>query len=662
MYKRHYLHQLRYYHLADLAIGFVNNSNGFTGNTIINTYKKEHQVVQKNGSNQYYIELSILNTDYDLIESGIVNVSRIADGKILWNADNIGSITFNATTFAYQVIFNNFNTPAIGDRVFIVYQASDIRRFQPFSYANSVLNSNIQNLNYDSIDDVYYVDLGKFADESGLTFDIVDGYSDNIYLSLSDGYIIENGLNSIFSSVSYDFQLMPDILNKKVKITDPTNIYNSGTFDITAYDSVNNALTIGYVYDNLDLNQVSIYQLSDGFDYWTSSCTIDLDQNKLIIPANVNLTEDGYVNVLTFNYSPLREAFTKLVVTTSDQTINPGTISILGTTIDKATDIIFTATNNGLKQNVSEALRKVLNLTSAQALPSVKLAKIAKLEKVTTTTDGSDEVLSTIVEYDLDNLGLKNNLYYPANTVYSSEISNTDFVLPSSIINTTDDSDNVFLPNIGDKLRITFYYVTENNIENLYFTRSAILYTNKLYAFVNKIYVSSGFKASQSTTVLVNSFTQPSLGARYRAIYDYKAPKQNERISIKYNYNKLIGDVTFSIEENRPINADVLAKASDSILLDLTLNIVIKQENINSKATILQNLRDTLISIMNTNKLGSTIDLVTITNAASGISGIDRVRVLYFNKNGEQGTLNTIIAQKNQNFVSNNIVINVETR
>lgn len=523
------------------------------------------------------------------------------------------------------------------------------------------MNSNIQNLNYDSIDDVFFVDLGKFSNETGLTFDIVDGYSDNVYLSLTDGIITENGLTAVFES-AYDFQLMPDILNKKVKIIDPVNIYNSGTFDITAYDSLNNTLTIGYVYNNLDLNQVSIYQLNDGFDYWNSNCTIDLDQNKLIIPANTSLTEDGYVNVLTFNYSSLREAFTKLVVTTSDQTINPGTISILGTTIDKATDIIFTATNNGLKQNVSEALRKVLNLTSVQALPNVKLAKIAKLEKVTTTTDSSDEVLSTIVEYDLDNLGLKNNLYYPANTIYNSELSNTDFVLPSSIINTTDDSDNVFLPNIGDKLRITFYYITENNIENLYFTRSTILYTNKLYTFVNKIYVSSGFKASQSTTVLVNSFTQPSLGARYRAIYDYKAPKQNERISIKYNYNKLIGDVTFSIEENRPINADVLAKASDSILLDLTLNIVIKQENINSKATILQNLRDTLISIMNTNKLGSTIDLVTITNAASGISGIDRVRVLYFNKNGEQGTLNTIIAQKNQNFVSNNIVINVETR
>ena len=179
---------------------------------------------------------------------------------------------------------------------------------------------------------------------------------------------------------------------------------------------------------------------------------------------------------------------------------------------------------------------------------------------------------------------------------------------------------------------------------------------------INKIYVSSGFKASQSTTVLVNSFTQPSLGARYRAIYDYKAPKQNERISIKYNYNKLIGDVTFSIEENRPINADVLAKAAESILLDITMNIVIKKENINSKATILQNLRDTLISLMNTNILGSTIDLVTLTNAAQGIAGIDRVRVLYFNKNGEQGTLNTIIAQKNKYFVSNNIVINVETR
>ena len=109
-----------------------------------------------------------------------------------------------------------------------------------------------------------------------------------------------------------------------------------------------------------------------------------------------------------------------------------------------------------------------------------------------------------------------------------------------------------------------------------------------------------------STRLSFSALTQPNPGVRYKAFYDYLAPKQNERISINYNFNKLISDVTFNVENSRPINADVLVKAAKPILVDLTMNVVISETSTLSTTTILQNLKDKLISEINS-KSGTTI-------------------------------------------------------
>jgi hypothetical protein len=242
-----------------------------------------------------------------------------------------------------------------------------------------------------------------------------------------------------------------------------------------------------------------------------------------------------------------------------------------------------------------------------------------------------------------------------------SSLQNTDFILPSTQNNTLN-LEQKNLPTIGDKLRATFYYSTDNDIENLSYTNNGTLYTNKKFTSINKIFVTSGFRASQSAKFTISSFTQPAVGARYTIFYDYLAPKLNERISIRYNYNQLITDVTFSVENSRPINADVLIRAAKLVLLDLTMNVVISNDYKSSETTVLQNLRNQLSAALTTSTLGLVIDAPTLINVAQAVQGISRARILHFNKAGVVGQVSVIQAQKDEYFAPNIITINTETR
>jgi hypothetical protein len=179
---------------------------------------------------------------------------------------------------------------------------------------------------------------------------------------------------------------------------------------------------------------------------------------------------------------------------------------------------------------------------------------------------------------------------------------------------------------------------------------------------INKVYISSGFRTSQSTKFTVSSFTQPAIGSRYKVFYDYLAPKQNERITIKYYYNRLIADTTFNIENTRPINADVLVKQAITVVVDLAMNVVISNDYKSSENTVIQNLRSQLISSLTSLSLGTVVDSATLINVAQAVPGIARARILHFNKAGKTGQLLKIQAQKNEYFVPGTIIINTETR
>ena len=646
----------------------LSNISGFTNFSNTNCSRREHQTIQLNTFSQFYVELSINNSEFLLTDYLVVSVIRLSDGLELWNSSNIGSIT-TGTNGNYQIILNGFNSPVTGEKVLVVYYANDLFRFQPFSFSNYMIEARVDSIFQDISTGDFAVKLNNIQYQTGLDFEIIEPntnivlFNGLISLSGSDGYLIPNTNNyqATFGSTTINFNI-PDIINKKVVIKNCGNTGNDGVYDILNYDTATNSLEITNNLKHINNNQISIIRILDGKEIFNSTSTINYSNNLALMSASTQVSIGDKVLVLIYNYDNLRQSPTRLSINISDQVNNPGTLTILGTTIFKAEDIVFTATKNGLQQNVSDAVRNALGLSSISPIPSnLKLVRIAKLEKVTTTTTGDNEVLSIDALYDLKNTQIKNNILYSNDFLQNSSLSDLDFILPDTINNTLDLEIHNLIKQ-GDKLRITFYYTLDSDSESLVYTRNGILYTNKKFTYVTKIFAASGFKSSLSTNIICANQTQPISTSRYKAFYDYLAPKPNERINVRFNYNKLISDVTFAIENSRPINADVLAKAAKLLQLDLTINVVIADKYKSQSTTVLQNLRDKLISTLTSTQLGVLIDIPTILSAAQSISGIDRARVIYFNTTGSLGSVSEIQAQEDEYFEPNNLIINTENR
>jgi uncharacterized phage protein gp47/JayE len=645
--------------------GYILSTNtGFNNFSIVNVSRRENQVVQLNISNQFFIELNLPTSDYTLVTEGILTVTRLSDGKELWNADHPGQV-INGADGNYQLILSGFNVPASADRVLIIYYAPDIRRFQPFSYQNEIIKTRIDTLAYDPMVKSFTVPLVSFtAQSSGLNFEVVDQNQDTVFFSVTDGYLTPVGspaFTATLNSLSINFATLADLTNKRIKITGANTPNNDGYFDILSYDVTSNNITITNTFNHITADQISIIRVLDGQELWSYSGTIDLVNDRLLIPLTPNATVGDAVYTMFFNYQNLRKAPTRLIGTTLDQTVNTGVMTVVGTSIALAQNIIFTATSTGLQQNLQSAMRTALGLSSTAPIPSnVRIAKIVSVQKVTTYTPGSSIVLETLVNYDVINTTIAKNLYYADTMLANPTLGPLDFILPSTTNNTLTGATNN-LPTVGDQIQITFYYIIDNDLENLNYTRIGSLYTNKKFALINQIYVSSGFKSSTSTKFTATSFTKPSVGARYTIFYNYLAPKQNERILIQYNFNQLIGTTTFTIENNRPINADVLVRAAKLVQVNLTMNVVIDPNFLSTQTTVLQNLRNQLVSALTSTSMGLTINQISLINTAQGVQGIDRARILIFNVVGQPGQVLSITANQDQYFQPNTITINTES-
>jgi len=643
---------------------FLQDNVGFNNVNVNNISRREFEIVQKNLSNQFYIELNLISTDVSFDGYDVLSVIRLLDGKELWNADNIGTITTNDSNNNYQIILNGYNNPAIGNRVLVIYKATDADKFQPFTFQNEIIERDLEQLQYDSVSNSFLVDMHAFINESGLRFEILEPHTDIILASGSDGYVIANSPTNtaLFGSASVNFGNLVDANSfpltlpfKQLRILNATNTNNSNIYNIYGYNVSQNELTISNDFSQISKKQISIIRVLDGKELWSDNGTIDLINNKLSFPASSNATVNDLVFITYYNANNLKQAPTKLSLTTTDQVINTGVISISGTTILKAKDIVFTATTNGIKQSIFEAMRDALNLSSSASIPNnVKIAKLAKLEKVATVSSSNNEVVETILTYDTFGTTIQDNSFYLSESSEDLTLGALDFILPSTGKNTLSTN----LPRIGDKLRITFYYATTGDTENVAFTRNGTLYTNKQFATIDRIYLSSGFNASQSTTLTINNFNQPITGSRYTTIYDYLAPKPNERITITYNYNKVISDATFNVESSRPIDADVLLKEATTILVDVTMNIVISPQSLSTATLVLQNVKNALTSAINATSLGTNLDASSLINTAFSVSGVSGARLQYFNRDGNSGQVLNIQAQANEFLVANNILVN----
>ena len=352
----------------------------------------------------------------------------------------------------------------------------------------------------------------------------------------------------------------------------------------------------------------------------------------------------------------LRQAPSNLGLTISGS-ISSGVITIGGTTIIGAFDIVFTAASSGLKHNLSSAIKSYLGLSTSATIPSnIRLARLVKMEKVTTTVNL--DVLTVVNSFDIKGYHILDNSFVKEETVSDLTLSTTEITLPG----TPDNLTNSII--VGDRIRVSFHLSTSSDTENINFSRAGTLYTNKKFALVDTVAISSGFTSgsSSSSTLTITNINQPTTRSRYKVFYDFTAPKVNERITARYNYDRLITDVTFNIENTRPINADVLGKASVSISVDVTMNVVVKSSHTNDTEIVRQNVRDVVTSALNATSLGTVVDYSDLITASYTVDGVDRVRVLYFNNTGTAGSVLSIQAEKNEFILANTVTIMIENR
>lgn len=358
-------------------------------------------------------------------------------------------------------------------------------------------------------------------------------------------------------------------------------------------------------------------------------------------------------NVISSN---LRQAPSNLGITINGS-ISPGVITITGTTIFSVANIVYTVSSNSLKQDLSSAIKDFLNLNSNSVVPAnVKISKLAKISRVLTTS--SFDVLDTINTYDVLGYHLLDNSFVKSESVMDNSLKRYEVLLPSTPNNLSN------IPAIGDRMIATFFISTSSDFENISFSKSGTLYTNKRFALIDIVAISSGFTTglNNSSTLSISNLNQPPTRSRYKAFYDYLAPKSNERITIDYNFQKIISDATLAVENTRPITADVLVKSATALLVNVTINIVISESSINSSQVVLQNVKDTITASMNSKSLGTILDASDLIAAAYTVTGVDRARILYFNISNTAGSVLSIIAQNNQYIVGNQIIVNLETR
>jgi hypothetical protein len=609
---------------------------------ITNPIFSESLKVKTNTNSELYIETSLTSDLFDVSVNDVLTIVKVSNNFELWNSAHLGSIALSDAN-KVQLILSGYNSPVDGDVVTVVMIPKQISRFQPITRQSN-------NIQYSLCQGSSTVAISNFIVESEIEFSISsmsDGYE---IVSYTDGYVSSTDDNiCIFSSLTYSFSLLDNVKNYIVKIKSGSNI---GDHYVLDYEQSDNTITIGNDYNNTTINNYSLIKIADAKEIPITS--VDYTNNRLNINnTSTNILSPDKFVLVKYENNILRTSYGRLSLSVSDQVINAGSVNIYGDTIYKATDVVFSQIYNDYKVNLSEAIKTAMGKNSNYQIPSgIKLVGVVDLRKV--TTDSNNIVISEVLKYDLYNAKLSNNNYY--NNELDSSINQYDLVIPKTSINT------INKPSIGDKLMCSFYYVLENDSETLSFTRNSTLYTNKKFANIKKMAVSSGFKSSLSTKLNVNLFNQPSTNSRYSVYYDYTAPKQNERITVDYTYNKLISDVQLAIEASRPINADVLVKASSKVIVDVSILIYVDSSVGLSETSVKQNVSNAITSTVNVLALGRTLDDIDITNAADATTGVLKSKILYFNVSGSSGSVSKIVAQKNEYFNIGTVSITSEIR
>ena len=338
---------------------------------------------------------------------------------------------------------------------------------------------------------------------------------------------------------------------------------------------------------------------------------------------------------------------TRLAVTVSGAT-RSGKIKLAGETLKRIeVDVVAGISVDGLVFDMGPALKTYFNLTTIP--PNIGIARVDSV----ISKDNSDTVIQLIGHK------LKTNVYGFGVSEIDSSLTNVKFALPAN------ENNNALSFSTGEILTVNMLVFNTSDIEELFFFSNGKVFSEKVFARLIKTSVSSGFRSPAGALVgslVVNPTSQPGVGLSYSANYKFAAPVEGERITVRFNLNRLISDVTANLENVRSITADVLVKETPTISVNVQGQVIINEDVVNETQTILENVSNAVVNLLNSSTLGTTVDYSDIINAATSITGVDSVNVSVFNEAGSTGRRSFIRSLDNQAIIAGEVVFTAVAR
>jgi copper chaperone CopZ len=159
-------------------------------------------------------------------------------------------------------------------------------------------------------------------------------------------------------------------------------------------------------------------------------------------------------------------------------------------------------------------------------------------------------------------------------------------------------------------------------------------------------------------SVRIDSFSQPVTSSSYYSDYKFTAPIEGERLTIRYNLNRLIADVTSSLEKVRCITADVLVKESPTLSVNVSGEIIVNSDFTSEVNTVIENASNAVVNLLGSVRLGTTVDYSDIINVVTNVPGVDSVNISLFNESGSTGRRTYIKALDNQAISAGSVTFN----
>lgn len=324
-----------------------------------------------------------------------------------------------------------------------------------------------------------------------------------------------------------------------------------------------------------------------------------------------------------------------------------GKIKVAGESLTRAEFTVFAGVAmSGNTVTLKSEIKELLNISSVPS--SIGIARV-----------DSVQVVDTEEKYDISGYYLQNSVYDMRSASLDEDLNTYEFTLPST------DANGDISVSSGQELKISLLIYNTGDFEDLFFGEDGTIYTDKVFGRVTTISVSSGFRNSVGTlvgSVSMDIKNQPENNNTYLTDYDFKAPKEGERLTIRYNLNRLITDVTTGLEDVRSITADVLVKEAFELTVDVGGQILINENAENGSSTIRENVENAVVNLLNTSTLGGTVDYSDIISVATAISGVDSINVSLFNEADETGRRSYIKALDNQVITANSVSFEVVSR